>query len=90
METPVRRAEHGGGGWESLQPLSGEGRAEWSSEIAGKSLGGQSIQVRWESVWLGSGFTIHSDSFSIAGASDCRLAGHCFVFIPGCHVGFSA
>lgn len=39
METPVGRAEHGGREWESLQSLSGEGRAEWSSEIAGKSPG---------------------------------------------------
>lgn len=55
METPVRRAEHGGRGWESLQPLSREGRAKSFSEIAGLSLGIRSIQVRWESVNLGSG-----------------------------------
>jgi hypothetical protein len=86
----VGRAKHGGRGWESLQPLSGEGRAERSSEIAGKSLGRRSIQVRRESVSLGSGFTVHSIIFSTAEANDCRLAGHSCISILGCHVGFDA
>lgn len=90
METPVGRAEHGGREWESLQSLSGEGRAEWSSEIAGKSPGRGSIQVRRKSVSLGSGFTDRSITFNTAEASDCGLAGHYCIFILGCRVGSSA
>ena len=75
VETPVGRAEHGSRGWESLQPLSGEGRPEWSSEIAGEGLGRRSTRVRRGSVSLASGFTTRSSIFSTAEASDRRLAG---------------
>lgn len=90
METPVGRAEHGGREWESLQSLSREGRAEWSSEIAGKSPGRGSIQVRRKSVSLGSGFTDRSITFNTAEGSDCGLAGHYCIFILGCRVGSGA
>lgn len=69
METPVRRAEHGGRGWESPQPLSGEERAKESSEIAGKRLGIRSIQVRWESVSLGSGLPSAAASLQLRQAT---------------------